>query len=209
MIRVTVALEPTSFNANVRVPGTTFLQVNPNPSSIDFGPHSYWKTIAGELFIAYQKTCAYSCSPIWVRNAATVDHHLPKTLRPDRAYEWNNYRLARFKMNSNKGVNLAVLDPFLVEDHWFEIDFPSCLVKPGVGLTPDIRARVVETIRCLRLNDDDELVDERARQMIELTNGDISFAKLSREYPLLAREVTRQGLLGNLNNIFKPLPGGL
>lgn len=108
-------------------------------------------------------------------------------------------------MNNNKGANPDVLDPFLVEDHWFEVDFPSCLVKPGAGLAPEIHYRVVETIKCLRLNDDDELVDERATQMIELAKGDISFAKLSREYPLLAKEVKRQGLLGNLHNIFKPL----
>lgn len=206
MIRVTAAPEPTSFNANVRVLGNTFLQVNPNPSSKEFGLHSYWKTVTGELFIAYRKTCAYSCSPIWVRTAATVDHYRPKALHPDQAYEWSNYRLSRFKMNSNKGTNPAVLDPFLVEDHWFEVDFPSCLVKPGAGLAPDIHTRVVETIKCLRLNDDDELVDERAERMVELTKGEINFAKLSREYPLLAKEVTRQGLLGNLNSVFKSLP---
>ena len=201
--------EPTSFNANVRIPGTVFLQSNATPSSKEFGPHSYWKTISDELFVAYHKTCAYSCSPIWVRSATTVDHYLAKAVRPDQAYEWSNYRLSRFKMNCNKGVNAAVIDPFLVENHWFEVDFPSCLIKPGTGLTQDIYDRVVETIRCLRLNIDDELVDERATQMVDLARGDISFAKLGREYPLLAREVTRQGLLGDLQNIFKPFPGRL
>lgn len=110
-------------------------------------------------------------------------------------------------MNSHKGINPAVLDPFLVEDHWFEVDFPSCLIKPGAGLAQDIYDRVVETIRCLRLNDDDELVDERAAQMVDLAKGDISFAKLSRDYPLLAKEVNRQNILGRLQDIFKPLPG--
>jgi hypothetical protein len=189
---------------NVRQAGANFLATTPKPTNAQFkNGKEYWKLVSHDLYEAYQRICAYSCTPIWYKNTATVDHYLPKSSSPALTYEWSNYRLARHKLNTYKGANLNVLDPFLVNDEWFHVDFPSCLLKPGINLTQAISEQIEETIRCLKLNDDDELVQERADRMIDFANQLTDLNYLKKYYPLLAKEIIRQGIENSANEIFK------
>ena len=199
MIRVPPKPEYDAFDAEVRVPGMRFLQRKPNPSNRDFQNHNYWNRAKSELRRAYL-CCAYT-SRRMRGDSVSVDHFLPKANHSRLAYEWDNYRLARPKLNSNKGNSEAVVDPFHVRDGWFVLDCPSCLIHPGDNLAGDTLQEVSATINVLKLNSD-ELADERCRWLADLAMNLISFDYLNREYPFLASEVQRQGIEDQLKILF-------
>ena len=99
---------------------------------------------------------------------SSVDHFVPKTVDPTLAYEWNNnYRLASGRVNSCKGNQTNILDPFLVDSDWFEMDIPSCrALKAKSGVAGDLRRQINATINSLRLNGDDYYVQERCNILI-------------------------------------------
>lgn len=194
--------EPPGFDENVRRRGRAFLKVNAAPTSEHFKLHQYWKWAATELYAAYRRTCAYSCMYIPTPNG-TIDHFLPKTRRPDRAYEWDNYRLALHRMNLYKGDRTDILDPFSLNDGWFVLDFPSCLVRPGADLTAEQKQQVETTIDVLKLNEDDSLVQDRCDVMVMFARGEVALAFLEKRYPFLAAEVLRQRLQGTADTVFK------
>ncbi|WP_419165376.1 hypothetical protein [Candidatus Palauibacter sp.] len=199
MIRVQPRPEYAAFDADVRVPGRSFLQTNPNPSSRDFDGHNYWRHAKGELRDAYVH-CAYtSLRPHG--SDVSVDHFLPKTRHPQLAYEWDNYRLARPKLNQNKADSEAVVDPFDVCEGWFVLDVPSCLVFPADNLEPQTYAEVSSSIGLLRLNSN-ELAEERSRWLVALAEGRLSLDYVRKQYPFLALEVERQGVEGQLRTLF-------
>ena len=199
MIRVLPKPEYAAFNADVRVLGMRFLQTNPSPSSRDFQSHNYWKGAKTELRRAYLR-CAYTSRRVR-GESVSVDHFLPKTKHPRLAYEWDNYRLARPKLNRHKSDSEDVVDPFQVRNGWFVVDCPSCLIHPGDNLAGNTRQEVSATIDVLKLNSD-ELAAERCRWLADLASNLISFDYLKREYPFLASEVERQGIKGQLKTLF-------
>src|SRR5258708_174560 len=103
MIHVDLKPEPPHFDADVRQPGTAFVAQNPNPSPKQWRSRSYWRSILEDLHREYDGICAYSCEFISpVTGVHTVEHFLPKSQRPDRAYEWDNYRLVCLRMNGRR-----------------------------------------------------------------------------------------------------------
>jgi hypothetical protein len=192
MIRVAQQPEYPLFDVEVRQPGTTFLATNPNPSSQDFKKKSYWSKAAPHLHAAYSGICAYTA--MYLPQQGSVDHFHPKTIHPHLAYEWSNYRLATGRVNSSKGNLTDILDPFEVENDWFFMDIPSCMVKPNPALDQPLRMRISHTINSLRFNQDESYVQERCAILIDYAKGDVSFGFLERRYPFLAKEVARQNL---------------
>lgn len=106
-------------------------------------------------------------------------------------------------MNTYKADRTDIVDPFSVGPGWFVLDFPSCLVRPGAGLSPQETQEVDTSINALKLNDDDSLVQDRCDVMVMFAKGEVSLAFLEKRYPFLAAEVIRQGIQGNANAIFK------
>ncbi len=153
----------------------------------------YWTEALGDLMTAYAQVCAFSCFRIHpVTGARSVDHMAPKSRAWSQVYEWRNYRLACSLLNARKRDFSAVLDPFEVEDGWFELELVGFQVRPAPGLDPEIRARIVATIETLGL---DDFRDSRARDAELYWSGDISFAVLMKESPFVAAELRRQGRL--------------
>ena len=140
---------------------------------------------------------------MYLPELGSVDHFIPKTLNPALAYEWSNFRLASGRVNSTKSNQTHIIDPFLVENDWFHLDVPSCLLKANPALERDLRARVNSTINSLRLNADDYYVQERCNILIELAKGEIGLGFLQRRYPFLAKEVARQNLEAELPQLFR------
>ncbi len=192
MIRVALAPEYPNFNAEVRVPGAAFLTECPNPTSEQFKKKNFWNRAAKELHAAYSGICAYTA--MYLPEQGSVDHFRPKSTFPLLAYEWGNFRLASGRVNNSKGNQAEVIDPFEVEDNWFYLHIPACLLKPNPNLDRATRNRINGTINSLRLNQDDNYVQERCNILIEFARGDISENFLSRRYPFLAKEVARQAL---------------
>lgn len=201
MIPVTPKPEYHGFDSEVRRPGLKFLRRKPRPSNKDFSRHNYWTRAVNNLKASYSGLCAYTS--LYLVDTGSVDHFRPKTKYPYLAYEWDNYRLARQRINSRKGNSEEVVDPFRVQPGWFVLDFPSCLIRPGNKLNKKIKKYVNATINILRLNDDDSLVQERCDFLVDLAQGDITMDFLDRRYPFLAFEVKRQGVEKHLSQIFK------
>ena len=206
MIPVALQAEPANFHANVRQPGNAFLSVCPNPVHKDWPKHSYWQRASDDLYRSYGGICAYTGE--WFSRTSTsssVDHFIPKSISPNLAYEWNNFRLTTQKANGNKANHIGIADPFQISSGWFVLNLPSCLIKPGAGLSEANYSMVERTISILKLNDDDEYVQGRCNIILYYINGDISLNYMWAKYPFIAHELTRQNLLEDVKNLFKTL----
>jgi hypothetical protein len=165
------------------------LRINPNPTTKQFNKHAFWKAALPWLKTAHGNICAFSS--LWIPGQCSVDHFEPKSVRPDLAYEWSNYRLATDRINNNKADSTRVLDPFQIQNGWFALDLANLYVGPGDGLAPNIRDQVEETITILRLNDD-VWVEIRFEVLRDFLNGTVALDFLQRRYPFIAAEVARQ-----------------
>jgi hypothetical protein len=205
LIRVVPKPEYPTFDSQVRKQGAAFLADCPRPTSEQFKKKNFWNRAAKELHAAYSGVCAYTA--MYLPEQGSVDHFVPKSVNPSLAYEWSNFRLASGRVNNSKGNQTNILDPFKVDDSWFEIDIPSCLLKAGTNVAADVRTHINTTINSLRLNADDYYVQERCNILIEYAKGEISLGFLKRRYPFLAKEIERQSLEGKLSALFH-IPGG-
>ena len=133
----------------------------------------------------------------------TVDHFSPKSVNPELAYEWDNFRLASERLNNYKGDSTAVADPMHIQPGWFALDFHSFYVVPGDGLPEEVKQLVESTITKLRLNSDDALASFRFQIVEEYAKGDVSYQFLQRRYPFIAAELERQGHTEAIKATFK------
>ncbi len=202
MIRVSPKQEYPGFDAEVRSPGAAYLATCPTPTSEQFRKKNFWSKAAPELHAAYSGVCAYTA--MYLPDRGTVDHFLPKASHPHLAYEWSNFRLASGRVNGSKGNLTDILDPFHIQDDWFYMDIPACLLRPNPELQKDLRNQIANTINSLRLNQDDNYVQERCNILLEYARGDVSTNFLERRYPFLAKELDRQAFdQQRLKSIFK------
>lgn len=192
MIRLTVRPEYPGFDAEVRRPGNAFLVKCPAPTTAQFKKKNFWTKAATELRAAYSGVCAYTC--MYLLDGGSVDHFYAKSTFPHLAYEWSNYRFASGRINSTKGNLATILDPFEIQDDWFFMQVPTCLIQPNPELAKDLRVKIKATINDLRLNQDDNYVQERCNILMDYARGDVALAFLARRYPFIAKEIERQGL---------------
>jgi 5-methylcytosine-specific restriction endonuclease McrA len=210
MIPVTMAPEPQDFDLEVRQKGLRLLNelTGVRVLSPRKGPRRevvalrkdqipptkyepYWTECLGDLMTAYDAVCAYTCFRIHpVTGARSVDHFFPKSQSWDQVYEWSNYRLCCTQINAKKGTHLDVVDPFLVQPDWFELDLVGFQVLPGKDLDPPTRSRVQATIVRLDLN---AFRSHREAAAEEYWCGDVIYSFLQRNSPFVARELKRQG----------------
>ena len=211
MIPVAPANEPDQFDSLVRQPGSRFLNTTPTPVSKDWDGHNYWRYVRDELLSAYRYVCSYS--GCWTKAStsgdstitdSSVDHYLPKSRYPYLAYEWTNYRLARARLNNNKGTHEDVLDPLQLPNGWFVLDFVSFLIIPSIALSRRDKARVQKTIDRLRLNDDDDYVYERIAVISSYCRGEASPDLLAARWPFIAREMMIQKFDSEFLPIMQP-----
>ena len=121
MIHVEPVEEPANFEEMVSIPGNNWLAGNPNGN--DFPDH--WQHCFPYLAEAFNHLCGYSAMHV-PESGAVVDHYLSKSNYRHLTYEWSNYRYASFRINSRKHTrDDQILDPFEVEDGWFEVQLGS------------------------------------------------------------------------------------
>ncbi|MDZ4752430.1 MAG: hypothetical protein SGI87_12500 [Flavobacteriales bacterium] len=201
MIVISQQPEPESFDDVVRKKGLKFLRDNEPPYNWTY--HAYWRDSLPDLCRAYRSICAYCCH--WIPNeqgSASVDHFIPKSITPDLAYEWANFRLASSKMNAKKRDYTDVVDPFEIQADTFILLFPAMLVKPNPRFSGAEKKSLWDTIKRLDLNADESLVKARLRWVLDYCDGHISFAYLQGKAPFIAAEIQRQGLLASLQILF-------
>lgn len=192
MIPVKKQPPPANFVEKVEKPGNKLLAENPHPKKSELKP--YWRRIERELYEAYNHICAYSCLRIErVTGGRTVEHFKPTSKCPEEAYSWDNYRLVCWRLNGRKGDHEDVLDPFTLPDGWFVIDFPSLLMYPGEHLTEKQALQVKNTIKRLKLNDEESITD-RQDKLRKYVMYPLPFGYLEEIAPFIALELKRQGL---------------
>lgn len=201
MIPVQKRPEPKDFDLKVRQPGVTFLAKTAKPTIKDWEKHRYWKKVLADMYDSYAGICSYSGERI--SRPGSIDHFIPKWRSPNLAYEWDNYRLSSPKLNNYKADKEGIADPFVINYGWFVLDFPSCLIKPGPGLSTFEEQLVHQTINILKLNAYDDFVQNRCNILVFYSCGDVSFNFLKNQYPFIASELERQDLVEKVKEMFK------
>lgn len=212
MIHVRSQPPPADFDETVRQPGLSALAelIGQPPTVVRPGPRRapiadrvedlraadlppLWRRCLPQLGAAYHRICAYTCHYVeYTTGNDTVDHYVPKSRDVRLAYEWSNYRFACGRMNSRKDVASDVLDPFEVHDGWFQLELVRFSLHPALGASAELVERIEQTIERLGLNDEGLKLD-RAQICEDYWGGHVDLDYLGRRYPLIARELRRQG----------------
>ena len=153
----------------------------------------YWTEAIDDLLEAYNRICAYVCCFIEpVTGTPTVDHMVPKSQEWNKVYEWNNYRLASHLMNAWKNDLMTILDPFDVQDSWFQLDLVGFQVTWNGPPNRPARKKVLDTLKLLNIPDCRVL---RETYATEYWNAHIDIDYLTRRAPFVANELRRQNRL--------------
>ncbi|WP_300801630.1 hypothetical protein [uncultured Desulfovibrio sp.] len=199
MIPVTPKPEPEDFDTQVRQKGLRWLEKHhiditaPLPSGTKLPP--YWRACLDELYHNYDGVCAY-LAVFFERTTGTghVEHFCPKSLRPDLAYEWRNYRLACSAINSRKRDFTDILDPFEIEDGWFYLELVSGHIFPNPQLPASLQQKIQASIDRLKL-DSPANNEMRAKHYQLYCEGKMTKEHLKDYSPFVWKEAARQGLL--------------
>ena len=184
MIPIRPQPEPYVFDQLVRKKGNIFLSSNPKPTTEQWARKDYWKIIRKNLYHTYNGICAYSAHWIPFTDNPNIDHYIPKSIRPDLAYEWDNYRLTCSYVNTVKKDFQDVLDPFQICNDMFFLDFPSLLVIANPALTETEKKKVGETRDRLKLNDE-RYISVRNRWLKLYCREGLTFSGLKKTLHLL------------------------
>jgi hypothetical protein len=162
MIHVPQAPEPPAFDERCRTRGNQWLEEHDAQNAPD-----YWSEFRPELRRAFEARCGWLA--MWV-SSGTVDHFHAQKTHPHLIYEWTNYRYADGSVNSAKKPQWAgrILDPFEVDDSWFEVLLPSCqLVIIEANVPPEFLDRVRFTVEKLDLSHGEHVVELRRHWLDE------------------------------------------
>ena len=176
--------EPPEFDRLAKVPGNAWLAANLGSGR----PRDLWTPFKGRLADGFRNLCAYSAmyTPV-----GTVDHFVSCHEDRSRAYEWTNYRYCATWINSSKGNEPAdnLLDPFEIEDGWFELHLPSLQLRVSNTVPDKLRERANYVLARLRLRDDERVMRQRREWYRMYQCGEISQDGLEGKAPLIAAAI--------------------
>ncbi|MBF0164770.1 MAG: hypothetical protein HQM01_09785 [Magnetococcales bacterium] len=185
MIRFTPCPKPEGFEARVEVRGAAWLANNATGR-----PKDYWSEFRFQLADAFGLLCGYSA--MYEPNG-TVDHFVSCDEDRAMAYVWSNYRYCAGWINSSK-QNLQshqVIDPFDVEDGWFEVQLPSMQLVVTDRLPEAYRERAKVMLGRLHLGNDERVLRLR-REWLRMYEAGLPLVELEKKAPLIARAVRKQ-----------------
>jgi len=186
MMRFESIPEPSEFDEKCRKEGNAWLAKNPDKKR----PRDYWSPFKVDLANGFRNFCGYS---VMYEPIATVDHFLSCANYRYLAYEWSNYRYVAGWINSSKkNLDDQILDPFEVEDNWFEILLPSLQLVLTDQVPLSHRTKAEFTLKRLGLDRDERVMRQREEWFNMYQNGEISFEGLAKKAPLIARAIARQ-----------------
>lgn len=190
MIKVDLQPKPTDFDSKVKKPGQDFLKTIPRPRGKQWNNKEYWRKAISDMTTAYNSICAYSS--FWIKSQQqTIDHYISRDENPKLAYEWGNFRLASWRINTSKRNNKDVLDPFKIGENWFILDFITFEVKPNPELSATEIESIRKTIKQLKLNHNDYI--EFRETWFNIIKND--FSLFAKKAPHIAQEMKRQNII--------------
>lgn len=186
MMRFEFISEPIEFDEKCRKEGNAWLANNLDKKR----PKDYWSPFKPDLANGFRNLCGYS---VMYEPNATVDHFLSCANYRNLAYEWSNYRYVTGWINSSKkNLDDQILDPFEVEDNWFEILLPSLQLVLTDQVPLSHRSKAEFTLKRLGLDRDERVMRLREEWFNMYQNGEINFEGLTKKAPLIARAIARQ-----------------
>jgi len=209
MINVRLPEPPPNYVSEVKDPGESFLKRTRNTNATDWNRHNYWRRIHTYLYDSSKGVCAYCAS--WTPRRrddsqhfehTTIDHYIAKSRDKKKAYDWDNFRLCRSRLNNRKADFDDVLDPCRVLNEWFWLEFPTFLIRPAPGLPEQTRKEVKATIDRLELNSDADYVNERIEVVRGYCTGAIPFQVVETRYPFIAYQMLSQDFDSTLKGRF-------
>jgi hypothetical protein len=188
MINLIPVDEPDEFDARARQPGNKWLAQNTDPVN---RPPDKWSPFRQYLIDGQHGLCAYGamrCIP-----EAQVDHYLSIKNHRHLAYEWSNYRYSSGLLNNLKANHDdAVLDPYEIENGRFQILLPSLQLICTDKIPCHLRHKASETLRLLKLRDDERILRWRQSIFAEYESGRMTIEGLRAWAPLIAEAVDRR-----------------
>lgn len=152
---------------------------------------SLWRDYSAQLATGFRSLCGYSA--IFVANGE-VDHFVSEKEDPRRLYDWDNYRYADGWFNASKKDLRSdqILDPFEVEDGWFEILLPSMQLVRTTTCPPEFHDRADRMLGRLHLGHGEAVVRYRLEWYRMYKEGELTLAGLAKKAPLIARAIAKQ-----------------
>ena len=192
MIRFERVSAPQGFHERVWKRGNEWLR-----DTASGRPPAYWTEFLAELADAFQSLCAYSA--MYVEDG-TVDHFISICEDRSKAYDWTNYRYAAGSVNSRKrSVHSSMLiDPFDVQEEWFEVLLPSLELVVTDKMPVELRARAQFMLERLQLGRGGRVMRRRAEWMRMYVEGELTLDGLAKKAPLLAAAIRKQQGTGEL-----------
>jgi hypothetical protein len=193
MIHVTPPAEPSDFDQKARQPGNAWLAQNLDDNGqLPTGkrPPDKWTPFKAQLAAGFSNRCGYAAM---YEPVGTVDHYLSCDNHPRLAYEWQNYRYVSGWINASKGtLDDRVLDPYNIQNGWFEILLPSLQLVLTEALPAGERQRAKFTLERLHLRDDERIIRQRQQWCGLYQEGKLTLAGLEMVAPLIARAIRKQ-----------------
>jgi len=184
MIHFDKIVEPPEFDERARKPGLKWLEENP-----DKRPKNYSSPFKPDLSDGFGRLCAYS---VMFEPVGTIDHYISVSGNKMLAYEWSNYRFASAWLNSSKKAeDDKILDPFEVQDDWFEILLPSLQLIVTNHVSDEYREKAEYTVKRLRLRDDERIIRQRREWYRMYRDGEVNLEGLKKKAPLIARAIEK------------------
>ena len=186
MIRFELVPEPAEFVEHAKTPGTAWLAAHPDAER----PKDYWTPFKGALARGFGELCAYS---VMYEPVGTVDHFVSWHEDRSKAYEWENYRYCAGWINASKNKTPAamLLDPFEIEDGWFDILLPSLQLRVSDTIPDEFRERAEYVLNRLHLRDDERVMRQRSEWYRMYRGGELSLDGLEKKAPLIAAAIAK------------------
>jgi hypothetical protein len=187
VIQVLPRPEPAKFDERCRKRGHRWLKKHPD---YEGRPHDYWSEFEPDLRDVFEGRCGY-CAMLVMRGQ--IDHFIPVSLfkgdaNHHLAYEWSNFRYGEGTLNQRK-ASARVLDPYEVEDDWFQVLLPSLQLVLTNKVPDDVRALAESTLERLGLRDHEVVVRYREEWFRLYREEQLALEGLRRVAPLVARAV--------------------
>lgn len=187
MIRVPPVTEPPDWNKRGKAPGLAWLERNPGPED---RPKNTWSPFRDYLAEGFSRRCGYTT--VRVEVGGTIDHFRPwselrDTPEASLAWEWSNLRFCSEWFNAKRRSRPA-LDPYVVEDDWFELLLPSCQLVATDRVPPEHQSLADDMLERW-LGHDEELVRHRSAWLENYESGWVNLELLDAYAPLVARAV--------------------
>lgn len=157
----------------------------------DQRPPSLWLEFQHALADGFGSLCGYSA--LYVANGQ-VDHFVSHDEDRGRTYDWGNYRYADGWLNASKRSvrSTELLDPFEVEDDWFEIILPSLQLVVTDAVPADKRPHAERMLTRLHLGHDERVLKQRREWYRMYQDRELTLDGLARKAPLIARAIERK-----------------